>query len=46
MRIGIIGSGVVAQSLGAGFVKLGYETMLGTGFARDDWSSRAFKLLQ
>lgn len=29
-KIGIIGSGVVAQSLGAGFLKHGYEVMLGT----------------
>jgi 8-hydroxy-5-deazaflavin:NADPH oxidoreductase len=30
MRVGIIGSGVVAQSLGAGFLKHGHELMLGT----------------
>ena len=29
-KIGIIGSGVVAQALGAGFRKYGYEVMLGT----------------
>ena len=29
-KIGIIGSGVVAQTLGAGFLKHGYEVMLGT----------------
>ncbi len=29
-KIGIIGSGVVAQTLGAGFIKHGYEVMLGT----------------
>ncbi len=29
-KIGIIGSGVVAQTLGTGFIKLGYQTMLGT----------------
>lgn len=29
-RIGIIGSGVVAQSLGDGFLKYGYQVMLGT----------------
>ncbi len=28
-KIGIIGSGTVAQSLGAGFLKHGYELMLG-----------------
>jgi 3-hydroxyisobutyrate dehydrogenase-like beta-hydroxyacid dehydrogenase len=30
MRVGVIGSGVVAQSLGAGFLKHGHELMLGT----------------
>jgi len=30
MKVGIIGSGVVAQSLGDGFVKHGHEVMLGT----------------
>jgi len=29
-KIGIIGSGVVAQTLGSGFIKHGYEVMLGT----------------
>ena len=29
-KIGIIGSGVVAQTLGAGFLKHGYQVMLGT----------------
>jgi predicted dinucleotide-binding enzyme len=29
-RIGIIGSGIVAQTLGAGFLKHGYQVMLGT----------------
>ena len=29
-KIGIIGSGIVAQTLGAGFVKHGYQIMLGT----------------
>jgi hypothetical protein len=29
-KIGIIGSGVVAQALGAGFLKYNYEVMLGT----------------
>ena len=29
-KIGIIGSGIVAQTLGAGFIKHGYEVMLGT----------------
>ena len=30
MKIGIIGSGVVAQTLAAGFVKHGHEVTLGT----------------
>jgi len=30
MKIGVLGSGVVAQTLGAGFVKHGYEVMAGT----------------
>jgi 8-hydroxy-5-deazaflavin:NADPH oxidoreductase len=30
MRVGVIGSGVVAQSLGAGFLKHGHELTLGT----------------
>jgi 8-hydroxy-5-deazaflavin:NADPH oxidoreductase len=30
MKIGIIGSGVVAQTLGAGFLRHGHEVMLGT----------------
>jgi len=31
MKIGILGSGVVAQSLGAGFLKHGHDVVLGTG---------------
>jgi 8-hydroxy-5-deazaflavin:NADPH oxidoreductase len=31
MRIGILGSGVVAKQLGLGFLKEGYEVKLGTG---------------
>ena len=30
MKIGVLGSGVVAQTLAAGFAKHGHETMLGT----------------
>ncbi|HEY1944414.1 MAG TPA: NAD(P)-binding domain-containing protein [Roseiarcus sp.] len=42
MKIGIIGSGVVAQTLGAGFLKHGHEVALGT---RDltklaDWAAK------
>jgi predicted dinucleotide-binding enzyme len=29
-KIGILGSGIVARSLGTGFIKHGYDTMLGT----------------
>ena len=44
MKIGVIGSGVVGQTLGAGFLKHGHEVMLG---ARDpaklfDWGARPF----
>lgn len=39
-KIGIIGSGVVAQVLGSGFLKHGYEVMLGTREISklDDWA--------
>ena len=30
MRVGILGSGVVGQALGGGFLKHGHEVMLGT----------------
>ena len=30
MKVGVIGSGVVAQTLGAGFLKHGHEVALGT----------------
>jgi 8-hydroxy-5-deazaflavin:NADPH oxidoreductase len=30
MKIGVLGSGIVAQTLAAGFVKHGFETMVGT----------------
>ncbi len=30
MKIGVIGSGVVAQTLGAGFLKHGHEVAMGT----------------
>lgn len=38
-KIGIIGSGIVAQTLGVGFLKHGYEVMLGTRDASKlvDW---------
>jgi 8-hydroxy-5-deazaflavin:NADPH oxidoreductase len=42
MKVGVIGSGVVAQTLGAGFLKHGHEVVLGT---RDpmklkDWAAK------
>jgi 8-hydroxy-5-deazaflavin:NADPH oxidoreductase len=42
MKVGIIGSGVVAQSLGDGFVKYGHEVMLGTRDATKlaEWQAR------
>ena len=38
-KIGILGSGVVAQTLGTGFIKHGYKVMLGTRDATklDEW---------
>ena len=45
-NIGIIGSGVVAQSLGEGFLKNGYQVKLGTRDSSKltEWT-HAFKLL-
>jgi len=42
MKIGVVGSGVVAQTLGAGFVKHGHEVMLGTREAGKlkDWAAK------
>ena len=42
MKIGIIGSGVVAQTLGAGFLKHGHEVTLGTRTADKlaDWAAK------
>lgn len=42
MKVGIIGSGVVAQALGSGFLKHGHETMLGTREAAklDEWKAQ------
>jgi 8-hydroxy-5-deazaflavin:NADPH oxidoreductase len=42
-KIGIIGSGVVAKALGNGFLKHGYEVMLGTRNASklDEWLAKA-----
>lgn len=40
-KVGILGSGVVAKVLGSGFIKHGYEVMLGTRSPQklDDWKS-------
>lgn len=40
-KIGILGSGVVAKTLGSGFIKHGYDVMLGTSDAAKlaDWQS-------
>jgi hypothetical protein len=45
MKIGIIGSGMVAQQLGFGFLKSGYEVMLGTRHPEKlvDWQKKAGK---
>lgn len=42
MKIGILGSGVVAKTLGAGFLKYGHTVMLGTRDAGklDEWRSQ------
>src|SRR2546425_9544199 len=42
MKIGILGSGVVGQALGAGFIKHGHEVILGTREAAKvvDWAAR------
>jgi 8-hydroxy-5-deazaflavin:NADPH oxidoreductase len=42
MKIGILGSGGVAQALGAGFLQPGHEVMLGTGSPAklDAWASQ------
>ncbi len=42
MKIGVVGSGVVAQTLGAGFLKHGHEVTLGTREAGklEDWAAK------
>jgi len=42
MKIGILGSGVVAQALAAGFIKHGHDVMLGTRSPGKlaEWSAR------
>ena len=41
MKIGILGSGVVAKTLGSGFIKYGHEVMLGTRNTKklEEWQS-------
>lgn len=41
-KIGILGSGMVAKTLGAGFIKHGYDVMLGTSDAAKltDWQTK------
>jgi hypothetical protein len=45
MKIGILGSGVVGQVLGSGFIKHGYEVMIGTRSPEKlaDWKSKTGK---
>lgn len=45
MKIGVLGSGIVAQTLAVGFLKHGYETMIGTRDAAKlaEWSSASPK---
>ncbi|MFL6662531.1 MAG: NADPH-dependent F420 reductase [Rhizobacter sp.] len=42
MKIGILGSGIVAQTLGAGFLQHGHQVLLGTGTPAklDDWAAQ------
>ncbi len=42
-KIGILGSGVVAKTLGSGFIKHGYDVMLGTSDASKlaDWQGKS-----
>ena len=46
MKIGILGSGVVAQTLGSGFLAKGHQVRLGTREAAklDGWSMRREKM--
>src|SRR5208337_480976 len=42
MKVGVIGSGVVAQTLGAGFLKHGHEVAMGTREPAklEEWSTK------
>jgi predicted dinucleotide-binding enzyme len=43
MNVGVLGSGIVAQTLGAGFIKHGHSVMMGTRDAAKlrDWAKKA-----
>ena len=43
MKIGILGSGMVGQSLAGGFIKYGYEMMIGTRSPEklSEWKARS-----
>ena len=45
MKIGILGSGIVGQTLASGFIKEGYDTMIGTQHPEKlkEWSERTNK---
>jgi 8-hydroxy-5-deazaflavin:NADPH oxidoreductase len=42
-KIGILGSGIVGQTLASGFLKFGYEVMMGTGDVKklSEWKAKA-----
>jgi 8-hydroxy-5-deazaflavin:NADPH oxidoreductase len=42
-KIGILGSGIVGQTLASGFLKFGYEVMIGTGDVKKlaEWKAKA-----
>jgi predicted dinucleotide-binding enzyme len=48
MKIGMLGSGVVGQSLGSGFISIGHEVMMGSRHPGKDeikaWKARAGKM--
>ena len=43
MKVGVLGSGGVAQTLGAGFIKHGHQVMAGTRDAKKlaDWAAKS-----
>ena len=42
MKIGVLGSGIVGQTLASGFIKHGYDVMVGTGNPEKlkDWKEK------